>query len=54
MMPINWGLSKLSKQTLTNLVERVSKKAKELNIELITYKIGEPIDLIETHSTFLE
>lgn len=36
MMIINWGLSKLSNHTLTNLVERVSKKAKELNIYLKT------------------
>jgi len=54
MMPIHWGAFKLSTHRWTDPVERVSKKAKELNIELITPKIGEPIDLIETQSTFLE
>lgn len=44
-MPIHWGAFKIAMHTWTDPIERVSKKAKELNIKLITPKIGEPIIL---------
>lgn len=40
MMPIHWGAFKLAMHSWTDPVERVTKKAKELNIPLITPKIG--------------
>jgi L-ascorbate metabolism protein UlaG (beta-lactamase superfamily) len=42
-MPIHWGAFKLALHPWTEPIKRVSKKAKELNIELVTPKIGEPI-----------
>jgi len=44
-MPIHWGAFKIAMHTWTDPIERVSKKAKELNIPLVTPKIGEPINL---------
>ncbi len=41
IMPIHWGAFKLSMHSWTDPVERVTKKAKELNLPLITPKIGE-------------
>ncbi len=47
IMPIHWGAFKLSTHSWTDPVERISKKAKELNIRLVTPEIGESIELIE-------
>ncbi|MET2984785.1 MBL fold metallo-hydrolase [Aureibaculum conchae] len=41
IMPIHWGAFKLAMHSWTDPVERVTKKANELNIPLITPKIGE-------------
>ncbi|CAM1369304.1 Membrane protein [Tenacibaculum xiamenense] len=48
IMPIHWGAFKLAQHTWTDPVERVSKKAKELNIDLITPKIGEAFTVSDT------
>lgn len=45
MMPIHWGAFKLAQHSWTDPIERISKKANELNIELITPKIGEPFTI---------
>ncbi|NER16617.1 MBL fold metallo-hydrolase [Spongiivirga citrea] len=45
IMPIHWGAFKLAMHTWTDPVERVTKKAKELNIEVIIPRIGESIFL---------
>tara|TARA_R110001592_G_scaffold363389_1_gene686939 strand:+ start:69112 stop:70245 length:1134 start_codon:yes stop_codon:yes gene_type:complete len=45
IMPIHWGAFKLSHHTWTDPVERVTKKAEELGIGIITPRIGEPIVL---------
>lgn len=41
MMPIHWGAFKLAMHTWTDPVERVTKKAKELKVNIRTPKIGE-------------
>ncbi len=43
IMPIHWGAFKLAMHSWTDPIERVSKKAKELNIKLIAPRIGNPI-----------
>lgn len=48
IMPIHWGAFKLAMHTWTDPIERVSKKAKELQIELVTPKIGEVIVIEDT------
>ncbi len=45
IMPIHWGAFKLAMHPWTDPVERVTKKAKELDIAVITPKIGAPIFL---------
>lgn len=45
IMPIHWGAFKLGMHAWKEPVERISKKAKEFNIKLITPKIGESIVL---------
>lgn len=45
IMPIHWGAFKLSRHTWTDPVERVTQKAAELGIGLITPRIGETIVL---------
>lgn len=45
IMPIHWGAFKLAPHSWTDPVERVSRKAKELQIELIIPKIGYPTDI---------
>ena len=45
MMPIHWGAFKLASHSWTDPVERISKKAKELNIDLVIPKIGESIEI---------
>lgn len=44
-MPIHWGAFKLAMHPWTEPVERVSAKAKELQLPLVTPKIGVPIVL---------
>lgn len=46
MMPIHWGAFKLALHRWKDPVERVSVKAKELKVNLITPKIGEEINLL--------
>ena len=50
-MPIHWGAFKLAMHSWKDPVERVFQKAKELNIPVITPKIGEPffINNFEVH-----
>lgn len=43
IMPIHWGAFKLALHGWTDPVERVAKKAEELNVNLVTPEIGEPI-----------
>ncbi len=43
LMPIHWGAFKLALHSWTDPIERVSKKAEELKIPLVTPKIGEAI-----------
>ena len=43
IMPIHWGAFTLSLHTWTDPVERIIKKANELNVDVITPIIGEPI-----------
>ncbi|MEW7281219.1 MBL fold metallo-hydrolase [Aquimarina sp. 2201CG1-2-11] len=43
MMPIHWGAFKLALHSWTDPIERVKKKAKELQLPLVTPQIGEPI-----------
>ncbi len=43
IMPIHWGALKLAMHSWTDPIERVSKKAKELNLNLIAPQIGTPI-----------
>ncbi len=44
-MAIHWGAFKLAQHSWIEPIERVSNKAKELNITLVSPKIGEPINL---------
>ncbi len=43
MMPIHWGTFKLALHSWTDPIERVTEKASELQLPLVTPKIGEPI-----------
>ncbi|SEK45207.1 L-ascorbate metabolism protein UlaG, beta-lactamase superfamily [Aquimarina amphilecti] len=45
IMPIHWGGFKLALHTWKDPIERVNKKAKELNIDMVTPLIGEAIFL---------
>ncbi|MDT0607586.1 MBL fold metallo-hydrolase [Croceitalea rosinachiae] len=45
MMPIHWGAFKLALHDWTDPVHRVINKAEELNVNIITPKIGEEIKL---------
>jgi len=47
IMPIHWGAFKLAMHTWTDPVERVIKKAKELNVTIVIPKIGESIYIKE-------
>ncbi len=44
-MPIHWGAFSLALHSWSEPVERITQKAKALNIRLVTPKIGEPIIL---------
>ena len=50
IMPIHWGAFKLAMHPWTEPIERVSKKAQELGLPLITPRIGEPIYVNEKNS----
>lgn len=54
MMPIHWGAFKLAQHTWTDPIERVSEKAKALNIELVTPKIGESFQLENSEANYTE
>ena len=43
IMPIHWGGFKLALHSWTDPIERVTKKARELEIPLVTPEVGEPI-----------
>ena len=45
MMPIHWGMFQLALHSWTDPIERVSKKAKELNVPMIAPKVGEVFTL---------
>lgn len=49
IMPIHWGAFKLAQHSWTDPIERVSKKATELNIEMVAPKIGEALLISETN-----
>ena len=49
IMPIHWGAFKLAQHSWTDPIERVSKKAIELNIEMVAPKIGEALLISETN-----
>jgi L-ascorbate metabolism protein UlaG (beta-lactamase superfamily) len=44
-MPIHWGAFKLALHSWTDPVERVSKKARALQVPMVTPQIGAPIEL---------
>ncbi len=48
IMPIHWGGFKLALHTWTDPIERVSIKAKSLNLDIVTPQIGEPIVIKDT------
>ncbi|MGB3144128.1 MAG: MBL fold metallo-hydrolase, partial [Maribacter sp.] len=50
IMPIHWGAFKLAMHPWTEPIERVSKKAQELGLPLVTPRIGEPVYLKENVS----
>ena len=55
IMPIHWGAFKLALHSWTDPIERVTRKAQELKLPLVTPKIGEPIlisDLPNPQSTW--
>lgn len=43
IMPIHWGAFKLAMHTWTDPIERFTKAAKDLNVKIVTPKIGEEI-----------
>ncbi len=45
MMPIHWGAFKLAMHEWTDPVERVLKKAKDLNVEIVVPQIGAEINM---------
>lgn len=47
LFPVHWGKFILSQHRWTESIERVTVKAKELNVQLTTPKIGEPLALGE-------
>lgn len=48
MMPIHWGAFKLALHSWTDPVERVLKKAEELNVEIVVPKIGAEINMMDS------
>jgi L-ascorbate metabolism protein UlaG (beta-lactamase superfamily) len=51
MMPIHWGMFDLALHTWTEPIERVKAKAQDLNLPLITPKIGERMLVSDTIHT---
>ena len=47
IMPIHWGAFKLALHSWTDPVERIIKKAKEMDVDIVVPKIGEPIIINE-------
>ncbi len=54
IMPIHWGAFKLALHSWTDPVNRVIKKAEELNIPVLTPEIGAPIELGSTQQRDLK
>lgn len=54
LMPIHWAGFKLALHSWTDPIERVSMKAKELNLPLVTPKIGEEIIVKDTSKKYTE
>lgn len=52
MMPIHWAGFRLALHDWTDPIVRVTKKSKELNLPIITPRIGEKIILKDTTSTY--
>lgn len=48
IMPIHWGAFKLALHDWTDPIERVLKKGKDLNIPIVTPRIGQPLILKDT------
>lgn len=48
MMPIHWGAFKLALHSWTDPVERLTIKAAELNVNMITPRIGQTFELLPT------
>lgn len=51
IMPIHWGAFKLAMHSWTDPIERVTQKAKELDINIVTPRIGESIFIKENQMT---
>ncbi|MEQ8421696.1 MAG: MBL fold metallo-hydrolase [Arenibacter algicola] len=51
IMPIHWGAFKLAMHPWTEPVERVTNRAEELNLDVLTPRIGEPINLNRLEET---
>ena len=45
ILPVHWGKFKLSMHPWNEPIKRVLEKARELNIPVVTPKIGEPFTL---------
>ncbi|WP_299100270.1 MBL fold metallo-hydrolase [uncultured Winogradskyella sp.] len=54
IMPIHWAGFKLALHEWTDPIERVTKKAKELNLNVITPRIGEQIIVKDSTHTFTD
>ncbi len=51
LMPVHWGKFRLGMHPWNEPVKRVVAKAEEVNVKVITPKIGEPMILNSEHST---
>lgn len=54
IMPIHWAGFKLALHEWTDPIKRVTKKAKELNLEVITPRIGEQIMVKDSTNTYTD
>ncbi len=54
MMPIHWGAFKLALHEWTDPVERVLKKANELNVEIVVPQIGSEINMKDSLENEIE
>jgi L-ascorbate metabolism protein UlaG (beta-lactamase superfamily) len=48
IVPIHWGAFSLASHSWTDPIERVTKKAKEMNVTIATPRIGEPLVVGDT------